>query len=69
MNRFLVLFQKLRYVFANTPADHDPGLGSFFSHRTDLNFNYTTDTCLVTLTSNTGPILVLPQTAPSGSDL
>ena len=39
MNWFLDLFQKLRYVYVNAPADHNPRLGSVFSRRIDPEFN------------------------------
>ena len=36
---FLVLFRKLRYVFLDTPAGHDPRSSSVFLHGIDLDFN------------------------------
>ena len=39
---FLLLFQKLSYVFVNTSADHNPRLGPVVLHGVDLNFNFVT---------------------------
>ena len=39
MNRFLVLSRKLRDVFVDAPADHNPACSPVFLHRIDLDFN------------------------------
>ena len=49
VNRILVLFWKLRYVFVDTPVDHNARLSSVFLHRIDLNFNSITFQVIRTL--------------------
>ena len=54
---FVWFFRTLSYAFVHTSVDHIPSLGSIVLHRIDLNFNSMSKQ-FVTLTSNTGPIIV-----------